>query len=67
MLRKVDTLAASYAEADDFESAIEHMQKAIDLTTDDAQKQRFTTRLELFQSGQPYRSGIPPQQVEVDN
>jgi len=54
----VDTLAASYAEAGDFDSAVEWQKKAIDLLTEDisAESQSsYESRLNLYQSGRPYR------------
>ena len=59
----LDTLAASHAEAGDFASAIDRMQQAVELSTDDAQKQRFLARVELYQSRQPYRDGVAPKTV----
>jgi tetratricopeptide (TPR) repeat protein len=54
----VDTLAAAYAEADDFDSAVKWQKKAIELITEENPVQwriEFTERLELYQSGKAYR------------
>ncbi|WP_425397875.1 carboxypeptidase regulatory-like domain-containing protein [Aeoliella sp.] len=49
-----DTLAAAYAEADDFEKAIATEQKALELATP-AEKPNMQQRLELYKAGKPYR------------
>jgi WD40 repeat protein/serine/threonine protein kinase len=54
----VDTLAAAYAEAGDFDEAMKWQKKAIELLTEkDPAEWRieFTERLELYQSGKAYR------------
>ncbi|UCE50549.1 MAG: PD40 domain-containing protein [Phycisphaerales bacterium] len=54
----VDTLAASYAEAGDFDSAVKWQKKAIDLLTEDTSaesRSNYESRLTLYQSGKPYR------------
>jgi serine/threonine protein kinase/Tol biopolymer transport system component/Flp pilus assembly protein TadD len=54
----VDTLAASYAEAGDFDLAVKCQKKAIDLLTEDASaesRSNYESRLNLYQSGKPYR------------
>ncbi len=51
----LDTLAAAFAEAGDFESAIKWQSKAIELATDPAEKQELQTRLELYREKMPYR------------
>ncbi|MFC1636684.1 hypothetical protein ACFL5Z_17790, partial [Planctomycetota bacterium] len=53
----VGTLAAAYAEAGDFDSAVEWQKKAIDLLTEEEEGLRadFEERLKLYQSGKPYR------------
>ena len=50
----LDTLAAAYAESGDFKHAVEWQTKAIDLA-DDAQKDAFHARLQLYQAKKPYR------------
>ena len=54
----LDTLAASYAEAGDFDSAVKWQKKAIDLLTEDTSaesRSNYESRLNLYQSGKPYR------------
>lgn len=52
----LDTLAAAYAEAGDFDRAIEWEQKAMDLAPGRATFQKGAhERLELFRAGKPYR------------
>ena len=53
----VGILAAAYAEAGDFDSAIKQQKKAIDLLTEQGEELRgdFEERLELYLSGKPYR------------
>jgi tetratricopeptide (TPR) repeat protein len=56
----VDTLAAAYAEAGDFESAVKWQKEAINLLTgkEPAEwRSGFEARLKLYQSGKPYREG----------
>jgi tetratricopeptide (TPR) repeat protein len=50
----VDTLAAAYAESGDFAKACEWQTKAVGLAND-AQKEDFRSRLELYKQGKPYR------------
>lgn len=61
----VDTLAAAYAEAGDFELAVKWQEEAIRLGggayADDLQK-----RLRLFKAGKPYREGVPPYQAPAE-
>ncbi len=54
----LDTLAAAYAEAGDFDAAVEWQQKAIGLLADEARRQDFRTRLALYQARRPFRT--PP-------
>lgn len=51
----LDTLAASHAEAGNFESAIQQIQRAMELTTDEAQRQRFAARMDLYTNRKPFR------------
>jgi tetratricopeptide (TPR) repeat protein len=53
----VGNLAAAYAEAGDFKSAVKWQKKAIDLLTGEEEQLRadFEERLKLYQSGKPYR------------
>jgi len=54
----VDTLAAAYAEAGDFDSAVKWQKEAINLLTEKGPAERqagVEERLKLYQSGKPYR------------
>jgi tetratricopeptide (TPR) repeat protein len=53
----LDTLAAAYAEAGDFDSAVKWQTKAIELESDPKQKEEYRARLKLFQEKKPYREG----------
>ena len=53
--RILDTLAASYAEAGDFEAAVKWQTTALDLLTQMREKEDFRTRLELYRKQRPYR------------
>ncbi len=55
----MDTLAAAYAESGDFEQACKWQEKAIQLATNEKDNQEFRSRLELYQSGKPYRKEKP--------
>jgi len=61
----LDTLAAAYAEAGDFESAVKWQEEAIRLDNG-AFKQDFQKRLRLFKAGKPYREGVPPFKDMID-
>jgi tetratricopeptide (TPR) repeat protein len=50
----VDTLAAAYAEAGDFDNAVKWQTKAVELT-EEANKADFSSRLELYRAKTPYR------------
>ncbi len=50
----IDTLAASYAEAGNFSKAIEWQKKAIEMVPAN-QKADYQSRIDLYQSGKPYR------------
>jgi tetratricopeptide (TPR) repeat protein len=50
----LDTLAAAYAEAGQFDKAIEWQQKALDLAAE-TQQEAFAARLTLYRAGKPYR------------
>ena len=50
----VDTLAAAYAEAGDFESAVQWQTKAISLTRDETEKADYRTRLKLYREKKAY-------------
>ncbi len=51
----LDTLAAAYAEAGNFEKAIEYQERAIDLCQEEL-KPELLIHLQLYQTGQAYRS-----------
>ena len=51
----LDTLAAAYAEAGDFEKAVAIQNEAITLLKDAASKQDYTSRLRLYEAKTPYR------------
>ena len=61
----VDTLAAAYAEAGDFESAVKWQEDAIRLGGG-TYSEDFRKRLRLFQAGKAYREGVPPYKETVD-
>ncbi len=50
----LDTLAAAYAEAGQFDKAVSTQKEAIALLQDQAQKKDFGTRLKLYESNSPY-------------
>jgi len=52
----LDTLAAAYAEAGQFEKAVPTEQEAIALVQTAADKNDYTTRLKLFEAHVPYRA-----------
>ncbi len=52
----VDTLAAAYAAAGDFENAVKWQTRAVELAPD-KQKADFGERLERYKAKQPYRKG----------
>jgi Flp pilus assembly protein TadD len=56
--RTLDTLAAAYAEAGDFEAAVKWQATALDLLTDVRERQDFRARLELYRNRRPYRETL---------
>jgi tetratricopeptide (TPR) repeat protein len=50
----LNTLAAAYAEAGDFDAAVKWQSKAIELLTDEKKKEDYRTRLKLYQEKKPY-------------
>ena len=54
----LDTLAAAYAEAGDFDKAVEWQKKVVNLATAD-QKADYESRLKLYLDKQPYRQPVP--------
>jgi tetratricopeptide (TPR) repeat protein len=51
----LDTLAAACAEQGDFDNAVNWQNKAIDLVTDESDKQIGRERLKLYEARKPYR------------
>lgn len=51
----LDTLAAAYAEAGDFNKAVEWQEKAFQMTTDTKNKHEYQDRLRLYKDKKPYR------------
>ncbi|MGH7194615.1 MAG: hypothetical protein ACREJM_13945, partial [Candidatus Saccharimonadales bacterium] len=51
----IDTLAAAYAEAGDFEEAIRWQMKAVELSVEQSMKKEAQARLELYREHRPYR------------
>jgi hypothetical protein len=52
----LDTLAAAYAEAGDFENAVRFQREAIaKLSAGDPSRAEFFDRLQLYESSKPYR------------
>jgi Flp pilus assembly protein TadD len=52
----LDTLAAAYAEAGQFEKAVSAEQEAMALQPTEAEKKEYGTRLKLFEAHVPYRA-----------
>ena len=55
----IDTLAAAYAEAGDFASAVKWQARAIELETDAKDKTEFAGRLDLYREKKAYRDTKP--------
>ncbi len=55
----LDTLAAAQAEAGDFDTAVSSQKKAVELLTDERQKDGYRSRLVLYQAKKPYRQVSP--------
>ena len=55
--RILNTLAAAQAEAGDFDAAVRSQKRAIELLTDERQKDDYRSRLVLYQAKRPYRRG----------
>jgi len=53
----IDTLAAAYAEAGDFESAVKWQTTSIELA-DEKSKADLRSRFELYKAGKPYRQEV---------
>ena len=56
----LDTLAASYAESGDFDTAVNWQTKAIELHGNEKEKEDFRERLKLYQDKKPFHSPRPP-------
>jgi tetratricopeptide (TPR) repeat protein len=54
----IDTCAAAYAEAGDFDRAVKWQTRAIDLLSNESQKNDFRVRLKLYQANQPYHEPV---------
>ena len=52
--RFLNTLAAAHAEAGDFDAAVTSQKRAIELLTDERQKDDYRSRLVLYQAKRPY-------------
>lgn len=52
----LDSLAAAYAEADDFGEAVRREQEAVRLAPDDSSRSQYQSRLEHYQAGKKYWS-----------
>lgn len=55
----IDTLAAAYAEAGDFDAAVKWQAKAIELLAREKTKEDYRNRLRLYQEKKPYRKTNP--------
>jgi TPR repeat protein len=54
----LDTLAAAYAEAGQFEKAISTEKQAISLASREGEQREYETRLKLYQEKKPYRAEL---------
>ena len=61
----LDTLAAAQAEAGDFDAAVKSQKRAIELLTDERQKDDYRSRLALYQAKKPYRQ-VSPQHAPTE-
>ncbi len=55
----LDTLAAAYAEAGDFDSAVAWQTRAIEFLMDETKRDDYRSRLVLYQAKKPYRKASP--------
>jgi serine/threonine protein kinase/Tfp pilus assembly protein PilF len=51
----LDTLAAAYAENGDFANAVKWSERTIELTKDDARREKFMQRLQWYRAGKTWR------------
>jgi carboxyl-terminal processing protease len=58
----IDTLAAAYARAGNFEKAAEYQQKAIELIPEQKKKDDFIARRDLYRKGEFYTVGVMDQE-----
>ncbi len=56
----IDTLAAACAESSDFDAAVKWQTKAIELSSNEKEKEDLGARLKLYQDKQPFHSASPP-------
>jgi len=56
----LDTLAAAYAETQQFDKAVAVQQEAIGLAKSEQEKKDYGSRLELYQANKPYRERRNP-------
>ncbi|HWW00177.1 MAG TPA: hypothetical protein VNZ64_10820 [Candidatus Acidoferrum sp.] len=56
----LDTLAAAYAEAGQFEKAVTTEKSAIAVSKTDSQRNEFQARLRLYETNTPFRASRPP-------
>jgi hypothetical protein len=61
----LDTLAAAYAEAGDFNHAIGLQQTVCEDPADKADQADFESRLELYLDGKPFHRGTPDEKREA--
>jgi Flp pilus assembly protein TadD len=54
----LDTLAAAYAEAGQFEKAVSTEKQAISLASRENEQKEYETRLKLYQERKPYRAEL---------
>lgn len=56
----LDTLAAAYAEAGEFNEAVQWAEKAVELAPDDEARDRYRKGLELYRAGKPFHESPTP-------
>ena len=50
----IDTLAAAYAEAGNFNQAVKYQERCLELLDKDVEQTEYTERLALYRAGKPY-------------